>query len=132
MFRTMGRPKPTKYAKLFCALAMISAAAGIAIGLITGNPLWIIIFLFPAVIYEIYRTQGVSTNWASWMMLFILIAQIFLIVFGGRFNLAEFVGHESAYVGGKHILLGDVKTLGPALLAVVSLILILRTAGIYT
>ncbi|MFP3852995.1 MAG: hypothetical protein ACLFWD_01735 [Anaerolineales bacterium] len=132
MFRTVGPPKPTKYASLICTLAMISAASGIFLGLATGNPLWIIFFLFPAVIYEIYRTQGVSTKWASWMMLLILIAEVFLIIFAVSFNLAEFLGQDAAYVGGQHIQLGDVKSLGPALLAVVSLVLMLRTAGVYT
>jgi hypothetical protein len=132
MYKTTGRAKPTKHARLICTLAMISAAIGIVIGLLTGNPLWIIFFLFPAVIYEIYRTQGVSTKWASWMMLGILLAEIVLIIFNVSFDIAEFLGQETAYVGGETIRLGDIKTLGPALLAVVSMVLMLRTAGVYT
>ncbi|MFO7944269.1 MAG: hypothetical protein R6U51_08230 [Anaerolineales bacterium] len=132
MFKTMGPPKPTKYAPLICTLAMVSAAIGIVVGLIKGNPLWIIICLFPAVLYEIYRTQGVSTKWASWGMLLILVAEIFLITQDVNFNLAEFLGRDSAYVGGQYVQLGDIKSLGSSMLAVIAMILAVRTAGIYT
>jgi hypothetical protein len=125
-------PRPTKHAKLICTLAMISALIGIILGLITLNPLWIVLFLTPAVIYQIYRTQGVSTKWASWMMLFILIGQTILVLFKVNYNFAEFLGQESIFVGGQNVPLGDIKTLGPVLLAVVSSILMIRTAGIYT
>lgn len=130
--RPTGKAKPTKNAKLICTLTMISALFGIILGLLTNNPLWIIFFLFPAVIYEIYRTQGVSTKWASWMMLFLLVAQIVLVVFNINWNFAEFLGQNSAYIGGQYVPLGDIQTLGPVLLAVVSLILMIRTAGVYT
>lgn len=127
-----GGVKPTKNAKLICTLAMISALLGIVLGFVTQNPLWIIFFLLPAVIYEIYRTMGVSTKWASWMMLFILVALFFLIIFNVNYDFAEFLGRDSAYVGGQAVPLGDIKALGPVLLAAVSLILMIRTAGVYT
>ena len=111
---------------------MILALLGIILGLVTLNPLWVIFFLFPTVIYQIYRTMGVSTKWASWMMLFILIAQAFLILFKVNYNFAECLGQDTIYVGGQQVPLGDIQTLGPVLLAVVSSILLIRTAGIYT
>lgn len=132
MFKTMGPPKPTKYAPLICTLTMVSAAIGIVVGLIKGNPLWIIICLFPAVLYEIYRTQGVSTKWASWGMLLILVAEIFFIIQDVNFNLADFLGRDSAYIGGQYVQLGDIKSLGPSMLAVIAMILVIRTAGVYT
>jgi hypothetical protein len=132
MYKTKGSPRPTKHAPLICTLVMIAAIVGIVIGLAKSNPLWIIFLLFPAVIYEVYRTQGVSTRWASWGILLILVAEVFLIVFDVNLNLAEFLGQEAAYVGGQYIQLGDIKTLGPAILAVTALVLAIRTAGIYT
>lgn len=124
--------KPTKHASLICSITMIFALIGIIIGLVTTNALWTIFFLFPAVIYEIYRTEGVYTKWASWSMLAIIIALIVLIIFNINYDFAKFLGQDSVYVARQQVPLGDIQTLGPALLAVVSLVLMIRTAGVYT
>ena len=60
--------KPAKYATPICVASIIAIVA-IIIGLVTSNALWIIILLLPAVAYEAYRTEGVSTRWASWLLL---------------------------------------------------------------
>jgi hypothetical protein len=127
-----GSVKPTRQAPLICTLATVSAAIGILLGVVTGGPLWIVVFVLPAVVYEIYRTAGASTKWASWAMLGLLVATAILIVFDINFDFAEFLGQESTYVGGQYVPLGDIQMLGPILLAVVSLILLLRTAGKFT
>jgi hypothetical protein len=124
--------KPTKHASLICTITMILALIGIIIGIITTNVLWTIFLLFPAVIYEIYRTEGVSTKWASWSMLAILIAELVLVIFNINYDFAKFLGQDSVYVANQNVPLGDIQTLGPILLAVISLILILRTRGKYT
>lgn len=92
----------------------------------------IILFLLPAAAYEVYRTEGVSTKWASVAMLLVLIAEIGLILFNVNFNLAEFLGQSEELVGGYWVPLGNIKVLGPTLLAVLSAILIARTRGRYT
>jgi hypothetical protein len=54
--------KPTKNASLICAVVIIVAF----IGIVTGDALWAIFLLLSTVVYKIYRTEGVSTEWASW------------------------------------------------------------------
>lgn len=92
----------------------------------------IILFLFPAAVYEVYRTEGVSTKWASVAMLLVLTLEIGLILFNVNFNLAEFLGQSEELVGGYWVPLGNIKVLGPTLLAVLSAILIANTRGRYT
>ena len=124
--------KPTRQAPLICTLATVSAAIGILLGVLTGGPMWIVVLVLPAVVYEIYRTTGATTKWASWAMLGLLVLISVLLTFGISFDVAEFLGQESAEVAGQHVPLGDIQILGPALLAVVAVILAIRTAGIYT
>ena len=124
--------KSTKNAPLICGVATVLAAIGIVLGVITGGPMWIVVLMLPAVVYEIYRTAGASTKWASWAMLGLLVFISILILFGISFDLAEFLGQESTEVAGQHVPLGDIQMLGPVLLAVVAVILAIRTAGVYT
>lgn len=124
--------KPTRRAPLICTLATVSAAIGILLGVLTGGPMWIVVMMLPAVVYEIYRTTGASTKWASWAMLGLLVVISVLIVFGISFDVAGFLGQESTEVAGQHVPLGDIQVLGPVLLAVVAVILAIRTAGVYT
>jgi len=105
---------------------------GIVWGVAASDPLVIILFLLPAAIYEVYRTEGVSTKWASIAMLLVLIAEIGLILFNVNFNLAEFLGQGEELVGGYWVPLGNIKVLGPTLLAVLSAVLVARTRGRYT
>ncbi|MDD3774090.1 MAG: hypothetical protein PHW50_02325 [Patescibacteria group bacterium] len=124
--------KPTTYATPICIGLSIVAAIGLIIGLKTTNPLWIAFFLLPTVIYEIYRTEGNSTRWSSLMLLAVLILEIIFIIFKINYDLGAYLGQSGTYVGGQFVPLGDIKVLAPALLAVLSLILFTRTAGIYT
>ena len=55
-----------------------------------------------------------------------------LILFNVNFNLAEFLGDSEKYIGGYLVPLGDIKIVGPTLMAVLSVILFVRTRGIYT
>lgn len=97
------------------------------------NPLWIIIGLLPAVIYEIYRTEeGATTKYSSILLLIILVLEIILVVFKVKFDLATFFGEESKYIGGYYLPLGDIKVFGPILTAILSVVLFFRTAGVYT
>jgi hypothetical protein len=124
--------KPTKHATPICIVLSIIAALGILIGILAQSALVTIIFLIPTVVYEIYRTEGKSTKWASWTMLGVLIVEIVLILFNVTFDLAQFLEVDEKYVAGYNIPLGDIKIVGPTLMAVLSIILFVRTRGKYT
>jgi len=124
--------KPTKHAGTICAILGIIALAGIVLGLLRSSPLITILLLIPTAVYEVYRTEGESTRWASWVLLLVLIAEVFLVALGIRFDLAGFLGEEERYVAGYEVPIGDITVVGPAVMAVLSLILIARTRGRYT
>jgi len=124
--------KPYQHATLICLILSFLALLGIIIGVLQSNPLIIIIFLLPTIIYEVYRTEGISTKWASWGLLATFIAEIFLIVANVSFDLVQFLGTSEEMVGGYIVPLGDIKVVGPAIMAVLSLILFTRTRGRYT
>ena len=124
--------KPYKHAALICIVLTILSALGIVIGLFTFRPLIIIIFLLPTVIYEVYRTEGKSTKWAAWVLLAVLAVEIVLVAANISFNLATFLGTSEKYVGGYRVPLGDIKVVGPTIMAVLSILLFVRTRGRYT
>ncbi|MBC7257674.1 MAG: hypothetical protein H5T65_00320 [Chloroflexi bacterium] len=124
--------KPTKHAGTLCVILGIIALAGIVLGLLRSSPLITILLLIPTAVYEVYRTEGASTRWASWVLLLVLIAEVFLVALGIHFDLAGFLGEEERYVAGYEVPIGDITVVGPAILAVLSLILIARTRGRYT
>ncbi len=124
--------KPTRFAPHVCVACTILALLGIGLGFWRSSPLIMVVFLLPAAIYEAYRTEGRSTKAASLLLLVVLVAEIFLIFFNIDFNLAEFLGTDQQYIGGYLVPLGDVKVVGPAIMAVLSVILFVRTRGIYT
>jgi hypothetical protein len=110
----------------------ILAGLGIILGLVFTEPLIPVILLLPAAVYEVYRTEGKSTKAASWGMLGLLIAELVFVVFGISLDLAEFLGKSSAYVRGYRVPFGDIKVVSPALMAVLSVVLITNTRGRYT
>jgi hypothetical protein len=124
--------KPTKYATLICTIVSILALIGIIIGIWLSKPLIIVIFLIPAAAYEVYRTEGPSTVWASWILLIVLILEIVLIVANINFDLASFFGESEKVVAGYTVPLGDIKIAGPIVMAILSIILFVRTRGRYT
>src|SRR4030043_2045208 len=124
--------RPTKYATLICTIVSILALIGIIIGLWLSKPLIIVILLIPAAAYEVYRTEGPSTVWASWLLLIILILEIIFIAANISFDLASFFGESEKVVAGYAVPLGDIKVVGPVIIAVLSIILFVRTPGRYT
>jgi len=124
--------KPTTYATPICVTLSIITVIGIGIGLLARNPLIIAALLLPAVIYEVYRTEGESTIWSSWLILGAIIAEFVLVIFKINFDLASFLGTSSQYIAGYYVPLGDIKVIFPTVIGILSVILFLRTAGIYT
>ncbi len=124
--------KPTKYAAMICLILSFVALAGIGLGLLTKVALIPIFALLPAVIYEVYRTEGESTRISSWILLIVVIAEIVFIIFNIHWNLAEFLGYNTQSVAGYTIMLGDIKVIAPALMAVLAVVLFVQTYGVYT
>jgi hypothetical protein len=129
-----NKPKiDSKYSPtMICSALTVWAIIGGALTLVYKNALILALFLLPVVAYEIYRTKGKSTTFSSWMLLIILILEIILIIFGVSYDLGQYLGLNNVYVAGQNIPLGDIKILGPTLLAAFSAILFARTAGPYT
>jgi hypothetical protein len=124
--------KPTKYAPHLCTLFMVIAIIGIILGFVFKLPIIPIILLMPTAIYEAYRTEGRSTKTASIILVVVLFAEIILVLFNIQFNVAEFLGSQRQYIGGFWVPLGDLRIVGPTIIAVLSVILFTRTRGIYT
>ncbi len=124
--------KPTKNAPMICTIMSVVALLGIIIGLIFDSPLIIVLGLAPSVVYEIYRTEGESTRWASWVMGGVLVLELILLIFNISFDLGGFLGSTSQEVAGYSVPLGDLRVVGPAVMAVCAIILIVRTRGKFT
>ena len=124
--------KPYQHATSICLGLSLLAGLGIFWGLNTSSPLTIMFFLIPAVLYEVYRTEGASTKSASRGLLVVFILEILLIMNNISFDLAAFLGTEQRKIGGQVIPLGDIKVVGPTIMAALSAVLFSRTRGRYT
>lgn len=125
--------KPTKNAPLYCTILTVFTVIMACVAFYTHDPLWIILGLLPAVVYEVYRTEeGATTKYSSILLLIVLVLEFILIVFNVNYDLAAFFGEESKYVGGYYLPMGDIKIFGPILSAILSVVLFFRTAGIFT
>ena len=124
--------KPTKYAVPICLVLTALALLGIVLGIVLKNALITMFFLLPTICYEVYRTEGKSTKASSILLLVVFIVEIILIIFRINFNLATYLGDTEKYIGGYLVPLGDIKVVGPAVMAVLSVILFVRTWGVYT
>lgn len=124
--------RPTKNATPICIGLSLLALVGIVVGLATSTPLVMVLVLIPVVAYEIYRVEGESTKWASWGMGAVLLGLVVLTIVDISWNLAEWLGQDSADVGGYLVPLGDIKSVGAAMLGALAVVLFFRTRGIYT
>lgn len=124
--------RSTKHAPAICIILSVLALAGIIAGNIKNSPLITISALMPTIIYEVYRTEGVSTKTASWGLLVVCIIEFVLIAAKINFDLSAIIGIKEKIIGGYRVPLGDVKTMGPAIMAILSIVLFIRTNGIYT
>ena len=116
----MLKARTRKTAPLLCAAASLLALIGIILGLVFDRPLWIVVLLLPAAVYELIRTEGRSTRAASAILLVVLLALGVLLVFDVSFDLAAFFGAEVQTVAGYRLPLADVKVVAPALMAILS------------
>jgi len=125
--------KPTKHASKICLVLSVIALVGILAGLVWRMPMaLLLVALAPSVAYEVYRTEGPSTRWASWALAIVLVLEALFLIFDVNLDVAELLGYSSRYVAGYDVPLGDIKIVGPAIMAVLALILMTRTRGRYT
>ncbi|HDS11460.1 MAG TPA: hypothetical protein ENN77_00995 [Candidatus Wirthbacteria bacterium] len=124
--------KPTKYAPHICTAVSVCALIGIIMGLLNQSPMTIILGLLPAAIYEAYRTEGKSTKAASLLILVIIAVEIILLFLDIEFNLATYLGTSRKNIGGYLVPLGDIKVVGPTMMAALAAVLFARTRGVYT
>lgn len=124
--------KPYKYATPICLALTALAIIGAVLAFLLWNPLPLLILLLPTVIYEVYRTQGESTKWASWLLLLVVVAEVVLVIANVELDVAAYLEEETAYVAGHEVPMGDLRVVAPAAMAVLAVILLIRTRGVYT
>ena len=124
--------KPFKNAGKICTILSIIALIGILVGIKWQIPLITILGLLPTVVYEVYRTEGESTKWASRGLLAVFIAEAIFIYKNISFNVADFLERSEEYVNGYEVPLGDIKVVAPAIMAILAIILFTKTRGRYT
>ncbi len=124
--------KPYKYATPICLALTALAIIGAVLAFLLWNPLPLLILLLPTAVYEVYRTQGESTKWASWLLLLVVVGEVVLVIANVELDVAAFLGEEAAYVGGYEVPMGDLRVVAPAAMAVLAVILLIITRGVYT
>lgn len=120
------------YAAIVCSAASVIALTGIIAGIMRGNALIPILCLLPAAVYEAYRTEGRFTRLASWGMLVILIAQAAMIIAKLNINLSVYAAKAGISLPDTLKALCNLNVIFPGVVAVCSVYLFKRTAGVYT
>ncbi|MFC1669663.1 hypothetical protein ACFL20_04670 [Spirochaetota bacterium] len=123
--------KEYKFAVQVCIVLSIVAVIGIVIGIKLNNPIVIIACLLPTSIYEAYRTEGFFTKLTSLALLGILIAELVLLAGKINITLLKFLEKTDSAVK-KYIPMGDIKLIAPVVIALLALMLLRRTFGLYT
>lgn len=124
--------KNSDLAKTICLICSVVTLITIILGLIYKNPFIIIIGFLPAAIYEAIRTEGFYTKSGSIAIMILVVLEIFAIRGVLKFNLANFFQSSEIYFAGYFLPLGELSLVFPVLAAIISLVLFIRTYGIYT
>ena len=124
--------RPTKHAPKISVATGVCMVIGAAAALVTRQPMWGVVGLLPATIYQVYRTEGESTTWASWVLLAVLVLEGVVLLLRVDVDLATLLGRSSETVAGYEVPLGSITAVGPVVMAVTAIILIVRTRGRYT
>ncbi len=124
--------KEYKNATMICLILTALAAAGIAAGVYWTVPLVIISVMLPAVLYEIYRTEGLYTKLASVAMLLVLSIEAFLVFKKEPVKIAEYIKNTEDILKKSYLDIIDLTIAAPAFIAVLAFFLIRRTGGKYT
>ncbi len=124
--------KEYKNAAVICLVLTVIAIAGIGAGIYWKMPLIVIAVMLPAVIYEVYRTEGLYTKGFSIAMLGLLILEAFLVFKKEPVKISEYVKNAGDVVKKSYLDMIDLTIAVPALIAVLAFFLIRRTGGRYT
>ena len=93
-------------------------------------PIIVAFSIIPAIIYEIYRTEGVFTKIASWLALIVTIIALYVIHKNVMIDIIPFITKFiSVPVTVKLVPAG---LIAPVVLVILAVYLFRRTAGIYT
>ena len=124
-------PREQRHAVIICIILSIIAGLGIFLGIYLKWALIVAIAMIPAVIYEVYRTEGFFTKVVSFLCLLIVLAEIFVIVTHSTVDLSKISGNFLKSIPFLHENI-QAAFIGPILLVILCLFLFKRTAGIYT
>lgn len=119
-------------AGLICTAFTVMMAIAVIAGLASSKPLIPILFLIPVAIYELIRTEEVSTKGTSAIILAALIVEVGVLVANINFDLAGFIKMKTFYYQGASIPLGELKTVLPLAMAIASVLLFRKAGGVYT
>ncbi len=130
--RSEGGPARGGRAFLYCLALTVLALGGAAAGVWWNLPVLIAACALPAAVYELIRTEGLSTKLASFLLVGLMAAELAVLVLGIEVDLAKIAGIGPIVVGGYRLPLGDVRVVGAAVMAILSVVLFMRTRGIFT
>ncbi len=122
--------KEHKNAPIICAVITGIALAGVGIGIWKSMPLIIALSIIPAIVYEIYRTQGVFTTLASWLALIVTIAALYVIYKNTMIDIAPYISKFMTLPVNTKLI--PVAYVAPVVLVIIAVFLFKQTAGIYT
>ena len=125
-------PKSTNNAFKISLGVTLSAGLGIIGGYLFSLPIITLILLLPAVLYEVYRTEGISTKIASLLVLLLVAVQMIIIFSGVDIYLSEHLGALAQYTPAVLLEFSHVSIAIPIITAIVAAYLVIRTRGVYT
>lgn len=122
--------KEYRHAPTICGIITLIAILGIIAGIWKTMPIIVAFGIIPAIIYEIYRTEGVFTKIASWLALIVTIIALYVIYKNVMIDIIPFIKKFiNVPVTVKLVPAGLIV---PVVLVIIAVYLFRRTAGIYT
>jgi len=122
--------KEYQHAPMICGVITIIAILGIVVGIWKTMPIVVAVSIIPAIVYEIYRTEGVFTKLASWLALIVTIVALYVIYKNVVIDIVPFI---TKFI---HLpmtaKLVPAGLIAPVVLVIIAVYLFRRTAGIYT
>ncbi|MGB4269995.1 MAG: hypothetical protein WBK20_12565 [Spirochaetota bacterium] len=122
--------KEYRHAPVICGIITLVAVAGIIAGIWKTMPIIVAFSIIPAIIYEIYRTEGVFTKIASWLALIVTIIALYVIHKNVMIDIIPFITKFISVP--LTVKLVPAGLIAPVVLVILAVYLFRRTAGIYT
>jgi hypothetical protein len=97
-----------------------------------SNALVVLTALLPTALYEACRIDGKYKRWLAIAVLALLVLEIVFIMANVKLDLAAGIGLTEKYRLGVEIPLADIKIIGPIIMAVLSMVLFIRTSESYS